>query len=87
MEIIPIMDRVISEEYVQAFGPDEISSRLQVRTYNLFKKSRMRELNPEDIGQLITLKGFNFCFRWNNIKICNINLCFFMNCCGSNLRF
>ena len=57
MEIIPIMDRVVSEEYIQSFGSDEISGRLQVRTYNLYKKARMRELNPEDIGQLLTLKG------------------------------
>ena len=57
LEIIPIMDRVVSEEYIQSFGSDEISGRLQVRTYNLYKKARMRELNPEDIGQLLTLKG------------------------------
>jgi len=57
LELIPIMDRVVSEQYSQTFGRDELSARLQVRTFNLSQKARMRELNPEDIGQLISLKG------------------------------
>lgn len=56
-EVIPLLDQVTNEEYERAFGP-ESSMRLQVRCYNLSGSSRpMRDLNPENIDQLVSLKG------------------------------
>ena len=59
-EIIPIMDLVVHEEYAKLFGDDFLSQtlrRIQVRTFNLDKVKRMRDLDPSDIDQLVALHG------------------------------
>lgn len=53
-EIIPIMDRVINEQ----FNRNPVEDRwLQVRPHGLEEVSRMRSLDPSNIDQLVTLKG------------------------------
>jgi DNA replication licensing factor MCM4 len=60
MEVIPIMDRVVAEEYTRKYGEDQ--RKIQVRTFNLPESSKMRELNPRNIGQLLNLKGSQIIF-------------------------
>ena len=60
-EIIPLMDLVVHEEFCrsperEAFL-DERVARIQVRVFNLGEVKRMRELDPEDIDKLVSLKG------------------------------
>eukprot|EP01034_Spumella_vulgaris_P029541 gene29539-36607_t len=56
-EIIPIMDGVMQQCFNENFGEPEGGKRLQVRTYNLDKQSRMRDLDPNDIDKLMSIKG------------------------------
>jgi|GEM_PF-312354 len=59
-EIIPILDLVVYQEFVELFGEDillESGKRIQVRVFNLHEVRRMRELDPEDLDQLISLRG------------------------------
>ena len=55
-EIIPIFDVVIDEEYARAFG-QEPDVPFQVRTHSLGDVTTMRDLNPEDVDQLIAVTG------------------------------
>jgi len=61
-EIIPILDVVVQQEFLKVAqqragveNPD--LPRLQVRPFNLEDCSRLRDLNPENIEQLIMIKG------------------------------
>jgi DNA replication licensing factor MCM4 len=64
-EIIPILDRIATEEYHLAnthYNPSYASSSLapitiHVRTYNVIQQSRLRDLDPMDIDRLVSLKG------------------------------
>lgn len=56
-EVIPILDMAANELFFEQFPDTELSHQIQVRPYNADKTRNMRQLNPEDIDQLITLKG------------------------------
>lgn len=68
-EIIPILDHVANVSYERLLATGDIqppaangglgagAAHLQVRTFNLKDKSRMRGLNPEHIEQLLCIKG------------------------------
>lgn len=56
-EIIPIMDLVVNTEFVRGYGEVEGQRKIQVRTYGLSDTSRMRDLDPENIDQLLSIKG------------------------------
>lgn len=58
-ELIPILDEVATQEFERTFG-HTLTGRvqIQVRTYNLSGHTRpMRDLNPDNIDQLVSLKG------------------------------
>lgn len=61
-EIIPVLDYVLQQEYIKLFCDNrtvDVSTvpRIQVRPFNLESGSRLRDLNPENIEQLIMIKG------------------------------
>lgn len=63
-DIIPILDIVANEEFKKlscqagiAAAGDEPSNFLQVRLFGLSESCRLRGLNPENIEQLIAVKG------------------------------
>ena len=57
-EIIPIMDLVVHQEFTQLYGEGELQhNRIQVRTFNLREPKTMRDLNPTDIDQLVSITG------------------------------
>ncbi|RKP11941.1 hypothetical protein BJ684DRAFT_21482, partial [Piptocephalis cylindrospora] len=58
-EIIPLMDHAMSEWYQELFPQVPIPQLpvWKVRPFNLGRSVNMRELNPEDIDQLVTIKG------------------------------
>ncbi|KAI9229965.1 MAG: MCM2/3/5 family-domain-containing protein [Piptocephalis tieghemiana] len=58
-EIIPLMDHAMSEWYQELFPQVPIIELpvWKVRPFNLGRSINMRELNPEDIDQLVTIKG------------------------------
>ncbi len=57
-EIIPIMDLVVHQEFTQLYGEAELQhNRIQVRTFNLIDSRTMRDLNPSDIDQLVSVRG------------------------------
>ena len=56
--MIPLLDQVVNEEYERLYNDTDTTTRLQVRCYNLAGSTRpMRDLNPENIDQLVSLKG------------------------------
>lgn len=61
-EIIPVLDYVLQQEYIKLFCDSRTLDmatvpRIQVRPFNLEGGSRLRDLNPENIEQLIMIKG------------------------------
>ncbi|CAM9302780.1 unnamed protein product, partial [Phaeothamnion confervicola] len=69
-EMVPIMDLVVHQEYTRLFGEDALGHRriqasgtaigghsLMVRTFNLCKESRLRDLDPGDIDRMVALRG------------------------------
>ncbi|KAI0223806.1 MCM DNA helicase complex subunit [Massospora cicadina] len=57
-EIIPLMDFTLTKVFVDKYGiHDLVSPSLRVRPFNLCESVNMRELNPSDIDQLVTIKG------------------------------
>ncbi|ORX52118.1 MCM-domain-containing protein [Piromyces finnis] len=55
-EIIPIMDHVLTEKLAE--NSDEYTPiHALVRPYNIGESINMRNLNPSDIDQLVTIKG------------------------------
>ncbi|KAK6358650.1 DNA replication licensing factor, mcm4 component [Orbilia blumenaviensis] len=65
-EIIPLMDQVVKDEMKELFvrlgaREDELNEfekdMYQVRPFNLEKQSNMRELNPNDIDKVVSIKG------------------------------
>ena len=43
--------------YVDWYPDVELKQRLQVHTFNLREQKVMRELNPSDIDQLVSIRG------------------------------
>merc|ERR1719309_1109985 len=56
-EVIPILDQAANELFFERYPDTELEHQIQVRPYNAEKTRSMRNLNPEDIDQLITLQG------------------------------
>jgi DNA replication licensing factor MCM4 len=56
-EVVPIMDLVVHQELTSLFGEPQSQRRVQVRTFNLKEVRPMRDLNPTEIDQLVSLKG------------------------------
>ena len=58
-EVIPLMDHVLTEIFVEKFQDTNLmeDQMLKVRPYNLPRIVNLRELDPEDVDQLVTVKG------------------------------
>ncbi|CAO3631076.1 unnamed protein product [Mucor hiemalis] len=57
-EIIPLMDHTITEFYLSQFTNADIDGlQLKIRPFNLSDSVNMRELDPQNVDQLITIKG------------------------------
>jgi len=59
-EIIPLMDLVVHEEYVQLHRDDDLDAqgvRIQVRLFKMRERKKMRDLDPENIDQLVSIEG------------------------------
>ncbi|CEP08142.1 hypothetical protein [Parasitella parasitica] len=57
-EIIPLMDHTITEFYIGMFPNTDFDSlQLKIRPFNLKETVNMRELDPQNVDQLITIKG------------------------------
>ncbi|KPP64731.1 DNA replication licensing factor mcm4-B-like [Scleropages formosus] len=56
-EVIPTFDMAVNELFFERFPDSVIEHQIQVRPYNALKTRNMRNLNPEDIDQLITISG------------------------------
>ncbi|KAI7869037.1 MCM2/3/5 family-domain-containing protein [Spinellus fusiger] len=55
-EIIPLMDHIVTCVYFELF-PDAEDCKLKVRPFHLKEAVNMRELDPQNVDQLITIKG------------------------------
>ena len=63
-EMIPMMDSTVTEVYkdivkqkYKEADKDELQVSIRVRACNLTKKSRIRDLGPNDIDKLISISG------------------------------
>ncbi|XP_014217323.1 DNA replication licensing factor MCM4 [Copidosoma floridanum] len=56
-EVIPTMDMAVNEMFFEKFPAAVLDHQIQVRPYNVTQTKSMRNLNPEDIDQLITING------------------------------
>ncbi|KAI9485619.1 MAG: MCM2/3/5 family-domain-containing protein [Benjaminiella poitrasii] len=57
-EIISLLDHTITEFYVRLFPSIDMNGvSLKIRPYNLMDSVNMRELDPQNVDQLITIKG------------------------------
>ncbi|ORY93281.1 MCM2/3/5 family-domain-containing protein [Syncephalastrum racemosum] len=57
-EVIPLMDHCISSLYLELFDDvSEQNARLKTRPFNLESSVNMRELDPQNVDQLVTIKG------------------------------
>ncbi|RKP05162.1 MCM2/3/5 family-domain-containing protein [Thamnocephalis sphaerospora] len=57
-EIIPLMDYALTNFFTESFPVGDVDTpALKVRPFNLQRSVNMRELNPSDIDQLVTVKG------------------------------
>ena len=58
-QMIPIMDMVVADKFKAQYPMqyEAMEGRIQVRLFNLTKVHRMRDLNPEDIDQLVAIRG------------------------------
>ena len=57
-EMIPYFDAVVNQMFAEiSHEQNENSSIIQVRPFNLHQKQNMRELNPDVIESLISVKG------------------------------
>lgn len=55
-EVVTIMDKVINDIYIRIYGEREGQPKIQVRTFRLMETSRMRDLDPGNIDQLMSIK-------------------------------
>ncbi|KAJ2203459.1 MCM DNA helicase complex subunit, partial [Coemansia sp. RSA 353] len=57
-EVLPIMDYVLAEMYLEQHPDASLeSAEPKVRVYNLGKNTNMRELNPQDLDKLVSVRG------------------------------
>ncbi|XP_023699148.1 DNA replication licensing factor MCM4 [Paramormyrops kingsleyae] len=56
-EVIPTFDMAVNELFFERFPDSILEHQIQVRPYSAVKTRNMRNLNPEDIDQLITISG------------------------------
>ncbi|KAI9310604.1 MCM2/3/5 family-domain-containing protein [Dichotomocladium elegans] len=57
-EIIPLMDHTVRTYYTELFPePDDVLEQLKIRPFNLESSVNMRELDPQNVDQLVTIKG------------------------------
>ncbi|XP_015586972.1 DNA replication licensing factor MCM4 [Cephus cinctus] len=56
-EVIPTMDMAANEMFFGKYPAAVLEHQIQVRPFNVAKTKNMRQLNPEDIDQLITMSG------------------------------
>ncbi|KAI8343423.1 MCM2/3/5 family-domain-containing protein [Chlamydoabsidia padenii] len=57
-EIIPLMDHTITNFYMGLFEDADLNNQqLKVRPFNLTSSVNMRDLDPQNVDQLITVKG------------------------------
>ncbi|XP_057253734.1 DNA replication licensing factor MCM4 [Pezoporus wallicus] len=56
-EVIPTFDMAANEIFFDRYPDSILEHQIQVRPYNALKTTNMRNLNPEDIDQLITISG------------------------------
>merc|ERR1711936_879548 len=56
-EVIPALDMAVNEMFFERYPDTVLSHQIQVRPFNADKTANMRELNPQDIDQLITITG------------------------------
>ena len=66
-EMIPMMDSTVTEVYKDLIkqrykdaDKDKLQVSIRVSIYNLTKKSRIRDLGPDDIDKLISISNKNF---------------------------
>jgi len=55
--MIPLMDNTINKIFSSNFPDLERSKAIQVRPYNLKNAKHMRDLNPDDIDTLVSIRG------------------------------
>ncbi|KAH0516478.1 DNA replication licensing factor MCM4 [Microtus ochrogaster] len=56
-EVIPTFDMAVNEIFFERYPDSILEHQIQVRPFNALKTRSMRNLNPEDIDQLITISG------------------------------
>lgn len=56
-EVIPTMDMAANELFFEKFPAAVLEHQIQTRPFNVEKVKTMRELNPADVDQLITIPG------------------------------
>lgn len=56
-EVIPTFDMAVNEIFFDRYPDSILEHQIQVRPFNALKTKSMRNLNPEDIDQLITISG------------------------------
>ncbi|CAO3669152.1 unnamed protein product [Umbelopsis ramanniana] len=56
-EIIPLMDHTLTNYFLEQFDVDLNGQQLKVRPFNLDHSVNMRDLDPQNVDQLITVKG------------------------------
>ncbi|KOX68806.1 DNA replication licensing factor MCM4 [Melipona quadrifasciata] len=56
-EVIPTLDMATNELFFEKFPAAVLEHQIQVRPFNVTKIKTMRQLNPSDVDQLITIPG------------------------------
>lgn len=56
--VIHVLDFVVTQYFCEMFNVDPQSVSFKCRPYGLVDSINLRDLNPEDIDKLISLKGF-----------------------------
>ncbi|XP_076235043.1 disc proliferation abnormal [Calliopsis andreniformis] len=56
-EVIPTLDMAANELFFEKFPAAVLEHQIQVRPFNVASVKTMRELNPSDVDQLITIPG------------------------------
>ncbi|XP_054161735.1 DNA replication licensing factor mcm4-A-like [Oppia nitens] len=83
-EVVPAFDMAVNEVFTELY-PEGIAEmdRICVRPYNVAKTSSLRDLNPEDINQLVTISGMvtrcsniiaEMCVAFFECTVCNFSV-------------
>lgn len=56
-EVIPVFDMATNELFHELYPEAQLPHQVNVRPYNVIRTVNLRNLNPEDINQLVTLSG------------------------------